>query len=163
MDVGSLIKWGLLLFVAASLAYLGLGGSNNPPGTEKASAPNSVQKAEVRSPELILYYFHRTQRCPTCLKIEDLIGQVVQEVYAREIESGRMVYQVINVDEPGNDSFVREYKLISSSLVAARYDKGIRAGWKSLDDVWLLTGDPAKFRDYVTREIKMMLAAHKKS
>ncbi|MEP0765191.1 MAG: hypothetical protein HRF45_01425 [Fimbriimonadia bacterium] len=157
----SLVKWGLLLFVGASLAYLGLGGGN-PQSTQSTSSPGPTQQTEIRAPDLMLYYFHRTQRCPTCLKIEDLTGQIVQEVYAKELESGRLVYQVINVDDPGNDSFIREYELISSSLIAARFVKGKRAEWKSLDDVWLLTSDPAKFRDYLTRKIDVMLAAAKK-
>ncbi|GMV35614.1 MAG: hypothetical protein AMXMBFR61_01220 [Fimbriimonadales bacterium] len=162
MLAGSLVKWGLLLFVGASLAYLGLGGGNTQ-GIQRESNPATTRQVEIRPPDLMVFYFHRTQRCPTCLKIEDLTSQIVHDVYAKELESGRMVFQVINVDEPGNDSFVREYELISSSVIVARYEKGKRAGWKSLDEVWLLTSEPAKFRDYLTREINVMLAAGKKS
>ncbi len=141
--------------------YMGLSGTK-PLGDQSKNDPATRQQTEMRSPELMLFYFHGTQRCPTCLKIEELTAQIVQVVYAKELESGRMVFQVINVDEPGNDAFIKEYELVSSSVIAARYQEGKRMGWKSLDDVWLLTGDPAKFRDYITREINVMLASSTK-
>ena len=100
-------------------------------------------------------YFHRTVRCPSCLTLEAW----AKSAAAADVASGRVTWQVLNLDEPGNAQFEDRYGLTAQSVVVRKMQGGQETRWKNLDKVWDLLEDEAVFTKYVQDEVRAFLAA----
>lgn len=100
-----------------------------------------------------VYYFHRTLRCQTCLKIEALARQVIEENFGAGVADGRVTWQAVNIEIEGNEHFERDFSLQTQSLILAEYagDRCVR--WKLLPEVWDLVASEPAFTEYVCREL----------
>jgi hypothetical protein len=104
--------------------------------------------------KVIVYYLHRTARCPSCEKIEKLSGETIKEKFAAELKSGAMEWQSLNLDEPGNAHFENDYKLQWQSVVLSEIKDGKETRWKNLDKVWDLLDDDGAFKKYIEDEVR---------
>ncbi|HPO14406.1 MAG TPA: nitrophenyl compound nitroreductase subunit ArsF family protein [Candidatus Hydrogenedentes bacterium] len=139
----------MLIFLLGGLIVL-LGF---PMGCTKASAPSQAI-ATGNAPAIQISYFHRTVRCPSCIKIEELAKQTVEETFGGELAAGRMAWRSLNLDDAENAHFEKDYKLTAQSVVVSemRGDKEIR--WKNLEKVWDLLEDDLAFKKYVQDEVR---------
>ena len=119
---------------------------------ESGDQPKAIQ--------VIAYYFHNTLRCKTCLKIERTAREVLEEVFAADFASGRLVWQSLNMEKPENEHFVHDYKLAMPSLVLVLTEEETEVDWKRLDDTWTHIRDEDKFIVYVVEETKAYLGVH---
>jgi len=108
-------------------------------------------------PTVFVTYFHTTARCMSCLKIEDLTNATMSTRLAGPIAEKRVVWRSVNVDEPENNHFVKDYGLFTKSVVVSEVKDGREVRWKNLDQVWQLLRDPEAFQGYVEREVKAFL------
>ncbi len=97
-----------------------------------------------------VWYFHGDKRCDTCRAIEKRSHEVLEALP----DEDRPPWRVINFDDPGKTHFREDFGLITSSLVLVELSKGRPVRHAVLEDVWLLTKEPDKFRAYVNRELK---------
>jgi hypothetical protein len=111
--------------------------------------------AEIKKPDrcLVVTYFHTTFRCPTCHRIEELSAHSVKSNFENELTSGKVVWRVINVEDPGNEHFVQDYGLYSKHLIVSEVKDGREVRWKDLKDVWTLVKNDEQFEKYVETEI----------
>lgn len=115
------------------------------------SAPTVAEKqGEIK---IVAYYFHGNQRCYTCRKIEQYSKEAIDKNFAKELTTKQVVFQPINVDQPENRHYIRDYQLVSKSLVIVRYRDGRQEKWKTLQDVWINVHNQEKFFQYVKGEI----------
>lgn len=119
----------------------------------------TVPSAE-HTPEKVIqvYYFHRTARCPSCLKIESLAHETVQTFFPVELESGAVRWHAVNVDNAGAEHFVDDYELSTQTLIVAEFSGEQQIRWKNLDRVWDLLDNELDFRQYVEMEIRNWLS-----
>jgi hypothetical protein len=120
-----------------------------------ASVPSKVsgqQKGNPAASTVMVYYFHRTVRCVTCLSIEANVAQVIEDNFHQQMADGRLMWMPFNLDDPGGKEFEKEFEIAGSTLVVARTDDN-RVQYKKLEGVWQLLGDPERFSEYVTDEI----------
>jgi hypothetical protein len=110
--------------------------------------------AQSPPPVTTVYYFYRTIRCPSCEKIEALTKRTVEQRFARELASGRMVWRTVNIDESANAHFEQDYRLQAQSVVLSKHRGAAETRWKNLDKVWDLLDDDAGFLRYVQDEIR---------
>lgn len=122
------------------------------------SPPNNERAPEKASHTVIAYYFHRTFRCPSCLAIEALSLQALQSAFAQALQDGTLQWLVVNMDEPGGKEFVKDFNLVTSSLVIADVQNGKQVRWKKLERVWQLKGNRDAFVKYVQDEAAGYLA-----
>jgi hypothetical protein len=122
-----------------------------------ASQPGGGPATEAVSAELVAFYFHRTVRCPTCLQIEEWARQAIEIRFAEEMASGIVEWRPVNIDEPANQHYEKEFGLRVQSLVMVRLANGERVTWKNLTAVWELVGDRAAFEEYVQTELRTLL------
>ena len=115
------------------------------------------QNGNHGKPTIMVYYFHRTARCPTCITIELNAHQVIQDNFQKQIADGRLMWMPINLDEPGGEEFEKELDIGISSLVVAKIVDGNRIEYKKLSDVWTLLRDQEGFSKYVRDEINKFL------
>ena len=112
---------------------------------------------------VIVYYFHRTDRCPTCQAIETQASEVVQSNYAAELDSGRMAWKVLNYEKPGGRQLALEFGVDKPVVVLTRMKDGQVVDKRLLNRVWALYDEPSAFAEFVRSEIDQMLAADEQS
>ena len=149
----------LIILIAAVLGLLWLAGCEQNSNAGLNPNENAKQSLTVKqsSTQIIAYYFHPRFRCPTCTMIEAMAKQAVEENYAKEIAADRIVWVPINIDEPGNEEFVKTFNLQTSTLVIAEMELDKLLRWKKLEEVWKLVDNRDKFVEYVTKEIDQYL------
>ncbi len=107
------------------------------------------------------YYFHSDFRCSNCHKIERYSREAIDKYFAKELASGELEYEIINIDEKGNEHFVKDYKLYTKSLVLSRVKAGEEVEYKNLEKVWNYLDNKEAFYNYVKEEVAKFLEANK--
>lgn len=154
MKVKSIVTVALLLFVAVSLTVVVMRNtSTSAVGTQQESAGADA------GDQVIAYYFHRTQRCPTCIRIEELTHEIVHQGFADKVASGRLDLRIVNIESPGNEHFETDFNLVSQSIVLVDVKSGKQEKWQNLEKIWELIGTEAEFRSYVEGAIRGYLSA----
>jgi hypothetical protein len=120
-----------------------------------ASAADSY--AADNQGKYIAYYFHSTQRCPTCRKIEAFSREAIQNSFADELKNGTLVFQAINVEEPQNRHYIQDFKLYTKSLVITKVAGDKTERFRNLPKVWELVYSQADFTKYVKTEISSFM------
>ncbi len=143
----------LVLFVLASVAYLVFDGFKTSEATVDTSTAEQVS-SEIEGDQVLVYYFHGDVRCPTCIKIEALSTEAIQNGFAEDIEAGRLVWEAVNTDQPENAHFIDDYELYTKSLIVVKKTDGEQTTWKNLPEIWELVNDDEAFIQYVDEEVK---------
>ena len=129
----------------------------------KVEAPPTTPAAEVAvalpDDGVVVTYFTTDVRCPSCLKIEALSRETVATRFPEDFGSGRVVFRVVNTDQPENKHFLDDYKLVSKTVIVSRRQDGKEQDWVNLQDVWLKLDEPAAFQSYVGDAVKRSLGA----
>jgi hypothetical protein len=123
------------------------GMAQDPPGAD----------AKVPSTGVVAYYFHGDFRCRTCLAIERQAHETITADFADELASGRLTWRALNVEQPGNEHFVEDFKLVTRSLVLVSYRDGRVQRFQNLDKVWQLVRDEELFSQYVRESTRAFL------
>lgn len=119
--------------------------------------PSRESSAVTTSPEVVAFYFHRTIRCRSCLDIEEWARQAIEMHFAGELAAGMVEWCPVNIEEPGNEHYEKDYELKTQSLVLVRMKDGKPVKWKNLKSVWELLGNHARFTEYVQAEVLSFL------
>lgn len=168
MKARTIITAGLLAFVFAALGFLVIRESRPGPEIDNARAgptevrrnpihasPSPHEEAGHEGPDrVIAYYFLGTVRCPSCRRIEAYSNEAIHQGFAGALNDGRLEWRVVNVEERGNEHFLKDYQLYTKSLVLAKIRGGTQIEWKNLERVWELLGDKDAFIRYVQEEVR---------
>jgi hypothetical protein len=125
-----------------------------PAGTNASPSPPPVASTPHK---VIAYYFHRTIRCETCRAIEAQAHATIEAEFGGALQAGTLEWHVINVEEAGNEPFVKDYDLTTPSLVLVDLFNGQRVRWTKLNRVWELVHTPPAFTQYVQNELREYL------
>lgn len=125
---------------------------------EDASASSESVAAASEAPsgqerQVVLYYFHGARRCKTCRSMEANALEVVKSEFAEELDSGALVWKVVNYDEAENEHFIKDFKLVSSSLVLVEMQGGEQMRFNVLHDAWSLARNEWRFKKYVQKSV----------
>jgi hypothetical protein len=154
MKIKRLITAALLAFVAASIVVLAA-QALRPTAPAAPASPAASPGGDT----VIVWYFRTSMRCPSCLKIEAYAHEAVQKHFADELKSGRLVWRVVNVEEPGNEHYIQDYQLVTKSVIVSTVRDGRQTAWKNLDRIWELIPDKPGFIAYVRDEVAASLRA----
>ena len=75
-----------------------------------------------------------------------------------ELKNGTLEMRIVNYENPENRHFMKDYKLVSKSLVLVNTVNGKQTEWTNLKMVWQLTGRKDAFLNYVRKEVRGYLA-----
>jgi hypothetical protein len=106
---------------------------------------------------IVAYYFHGNVRCVSCKTIEAYSAEAVKTGFKKELKSGVLEWRVVNVEEKGNEHFIKDYQLYTKSLVLVEMKDGKQVRWKNLERVWDLLRNKEKFLKYVQDEARAYL------
>ncbi len=107
--------------------------------------------------KIVVYYFHRTIRCPTCIKLEEYSDEAIKNGFTEQLKNGQLEWKIVNIEDAGNEHFENDYKLYSQSLVLVELRNGKQQRWKNLEKIWELVGMKEAYLLYVQEEVKSYL------
>jgi hypothetical protein len=119
-----------------------------------------LQKVSAQAPshKVIAYYFHTNTRCDTCIKIEAYSHEAIEEGFKTELKNGALELRVVNYEDPENRHYIKDYKLVSKSLILVNMVDGKQTEWTNLKLVWDLVKNKQAFLNYVRGEVRDYLA-----
>jgi len=154
----------MLALILLALSGMIFGGIGNTESKEALKLEREDEQSETileinpSDSKTIVYYFHGTYRCPSCLQIEAWSFDAIQEQFAYELEEGAMVWKTIDIDKPENNHFVKDYEISTQSLILVKIIGEKEKRHKSLAKVWEYLPDQKAFYEYVRDEIDKFLA-----
>jgi hypothetical protein len=116
-----------------------------------AQAAMSRQAKLESGRRIVVYYLYDSFRCDSCRKIEAYTQEAVQKGFSSDMP---VEWKPLNTDKPENAHFLKDYKLISKSVVVAEFDDQKQKRWKELDKIWDLLKDKAAFKKYIRNEVE---------
>ena len=124
-----------------------------------AGALPEIHSVSAQSPshKVIAYYFHTNTRCSTCKKIEAYSKEAINEGFKKELRDGTLELKIVNYEEPENRHFIKDYKLVTKSLILVNMIDGEQLEWTNLKLVWQLTSNKEAFLNYVRGEVRNYL------
>lgn len=122
-----------------------------------AASKKAIEKGEptkVTPDNVVVYYFHGTRRCPTCLGIQKVIEETIEEKFAKEIEADMLIFEDLNFEEEKNKSYVEKYQLtFSTMIVTARAGETV-VKWDNAGKIWDYANAHDDLKTYVEKNIR---------
>lgn len=160
MNAKAITRALLLAVIVAAVAAWAIkefGPTKASPDADGGTAAANVTSPAARPDGVTVINFHGERRCPTCVGIGTLAQKTIDEEFRTELRFGKIHWEHINYEEPANTHFVKEYELVSSTVLITLWKDGKEVKWNRLDGVWDHYGDDAKFRAYVAENVRTLL------
>ena len=124
---------------------------DSPPNSNGSDTPTtSVDKVEV-------VYFHRTQRCYSCVYAEDSTLYTLETYFADELASGKITFVTLDVTSEENAAIVEKYEAYTSSLFINTIIDGTDH-IEVVNEIWSVIGDDETFVELVKNKIEQSLS-----
>jgi thiol-disulfide isomerase/thioredoxin len=120
----------------------------------KVKANAKAKAPAVPADRVVVMYFHRTQRCPTCRKMGGYSEEAVKTGFAKLMKQGKVEFYFINFQDEKNDKIVSGYGIKGPTLIVAKVVANKVAQAKNLDEMWTKVGDKDEFIAYVQGNVK---------
>ncbi len=109
--------------------------------------------------KVLVYYFHATNRCPTCLAIEDNTEKALHTYFDKELKDGTIKFLAINVDEKANEKLAEKYEAGGSALWVTKIGTGKEVKTDMTNFAFSYgRSNPEKFmtgiKDEITKDLK---------
>lgn len=86
---------------------------------------NTEKQAEVKAEVIEVYYFHFSRRCITCNAVEDVTKEALNQYFADEMKSGKIVFKSVNLNEAENKQLAESLKISGQALLFVKGNKQI--------------------------------------
>jgi hypothetical protein len=142
------------LFGLAAMLLLTIGlvsACKVPEPDNSSSLPPSINNG------VEVVYFHRAQRCSGCIYAQNMTEYTLNTYFADELQSGKIVFVVLNLQDTNNSAMVQKFGAYTSSLFLNDV-KGSVDNISEVTDIWLVLGKDDKFIDIVKSAIEERLA-----
>lgn len=106
---------------------------------------------------VVVMYFHRTQRCPTCLRMGSFTEKAMVEGFAAQLKSRKVAFHFIDFQDPKNAAFTKAYQVGGPKLIVARVANNKVAEYKDLTEMWAKSHNEPEFVDYVQGNVTSYL------
>ncbi len=103
--------------------------------------------------KVMAYYFHGTFRCPTCNAMERYTSEAIDNNFKDELDSGKLEFKSINIEDAGNEHFVNDYQLYTKTLMLSLVKDGKEVRSKNLDKIWEYVRNKERYINYVKEGI----------
>ncbi len=109
--------------------------------------------AEPPPDRVVVMYFHRTLRCPTCLRMETYARQALQEAFAQQLQNGQVAFYSIDFQDERNARFTKVYRIVEPSLIVVKVVNNKGVEFKNLEEIWFKIRRQEEFLRYVQTEV----------
>jgi len=98
----------------------------------------------------IIYAFYNNEPCYTCADAISIIEQAYNQNFIDEYNMF-----IINYQNDNENNFIQTYNLYRPlEVVLARYDDGVRFGYRKLENLQTMTSDPTDLANYFVAEVE---------
>ncbi len=138
-----------ILFTVFVLMACGIGSKS------KAEATATEEKQSNR---IEVLYFHGAQRCITCRAIEANTVALLDSLYSKEKENGKIIFKVIDISKKENEHITDKYEVTWSSL----FVNGWKDGKETVNNLTEFSfsnvrNAPDKFKEGIKSKIEELL------
>jgi len=163
-------KMGFLLFVILTIGLLmacSTVATSTPECAEMPPAsPNPDTNPQITNPEaekpsnttdrVDVVYFHRANQCHCMQVIEENIHNTVLLNFQKELDSGKLTFTSLASDDRANAAMVKKYNTglfgLFITIVKGKTEKIV-----PVEEIWSMTGDEVKYKEYVKNIIAQSL------
>ena len=119
-----------------------------------SSLPAVAQAADVPPADrVVAMYFHRTQRCPTCLKMGGYAEEAMKTGFAPQLKDRTVGFYYIDFQDEKNAALTKGYRVTGPALIIARVTNNKVVEFKDLKDIWTHVRDKKAFVKYVQENV----------
>ena len=159
MKIKTIVTALLIIFAITAVVVAIVRTANNqssikaqPTNSPTTESPTSAPSGE----KIVAYYFHRNMRCLTCRTIEKYTHETLKAEFASGLAEGQIEWKVINYEQPANQHYIKDFGLVSASVVITKIRDGKIVQWKNLDKVWQLVRNKPAFMSYIKSEVEKL-------
>lgn len=141
---------GIVALCTLALSRTALAAEESGKADKPAAAP---------ADRVVVMYFHRTQRCPTCLRMGSYSEEAVVKGFAKEIKNRTVEFHYVDFQDEKNAALTKGYKVGGPTLIVAQVVGNKVKTYKNLTEIWAKNRDKDVFLKYVRDNV----AAYQKS
>jgi len=125
-----------------------------------ADDPGKTDKpAAAPVDRVVVMYFHRTQRCPTCLRMGSYSEEAVVKGFPKEIQQGAVEFHYVDFQDEKNAALTNGFKVGGPTLIVAHIVGNKVKEAKNLTEIWTKNRDKDVFFKYVRDNVAAYLKA----
>jgi thiol-disulfide isomerase/thioredoxin len=124
--------------------------------TERLGSRPSLSNVPRRENYVTVYYLHG-EPCPTCETMEFLAHKTLEDHFAEQVASGRVVWEAVDYREKENQSLAKRFDVVTSTLLLTRHEDGEITAHENLVEIWDLYNQPDRYIQYVRKELAAFL------
>ncbi|MFH0764042.1 MAG: nitrophenyl compound nitroreductase subunit ArsF family protein [Candidatus Omnitrophota bacterium] len=118
----------------------------------RAGYAENIKSAPIN--RVTVYYLHGDFRCVNCKTIERYTKEAVEKYFQKELDAGKVVFSIINVETKGNEHFTNDYQLYTKSVALSLVKNGKEIKFDNLTKVWEYLRNKEAFQQYIKSEIE---------
>jgi hypothetical protein len=135
-------------------------GSSDTPSTipvpDSPATPTAPETPSIQADRVELVYFHRAQRCASCIYAEEGVRYTLQKYFEEELANSIVSFEVYDLGEEKNAAVIKKYGAYTSSLFI-NVIRGDRDNIEEVNEIWLVLGDDEAFTETVKSRIEETL------
>ena len=109
----------------------------------------AAEASTTPADRVVVMYFHRTQRCPTCLRMGSYSEEAVVKGFAKQIKDRTVEFHYIDFQDEKNAKLTNGYKVGGPTLIVAQVIGNKVKEYKNLTEIWAKNRDKDVFLKYV--------------
>jgi len=102
---------------------------------------------------VVVYQFHRRFRCDACYKLEEAINEALKTHFPEDMEAGKLVYRVLDLDAEGSSKYEKKYDFFYNTVIVADIENGKETRFKNLEEVWGMVDDKDAVIEFIKNHI----------
>lgn len=144
--------------IISALGLIALGMQSIAHTALAAEEAGPSDKPPVLLPDrVVVMYFHRTVRCPTCKRMGGYTEEAVLKGFPKEIKDGAVEFHFVDFQKEANAALTKGYKVNGPTLIVAKVVGNKVKEYKNLTEMWAKNADKDAFLDYVRDNVKKRL------
>ena len=110
-----------------------------------AVAPAIVLAADTPKDRVVVMYFHRTERCPTCKKMGSYAEEAVKNAFQKQLKEGTVEFHFIDFELKKNERISKGYRVEDPALIVSKITNNKVAKFTNLEDIWSKVAKSRRF------------------
>lgn len=122
---------------------------------ENQQQARSQDKPEMQKKDGVeVIYFHSKQRCITCINIETLTKETLDENFSEELKNGQVIFRIIDISEKQGRKIADAYEVTWSSLFINKWKDGKETRNNITEFAFLnAVSNPKAFKEGVKKQL----------
>ena len=113
--------------------------------------------ADPPADRVLAVYFHRTERCPTCLKMGSYSEEAVTKGFDTQVKEGTVEFRYVDFQDEKNAKLVKAYKITGPTLIVVKVAGSKVKEYKNLKEIWTKVREKPEFVQYVHENVEAYL------